>query len=277
MTAEELDARALFSVAPAEYVGQRTELAVAAKAAGDKAAAAAFKALVRPNLSMWAVLAAGADERAVRFLLAATDEVARTQAGGGNSAAIASAMQHRRTAIDALVDASVAALRQWDDGAEARRAEIRTIVDKLSRLPGLADSWLAGTLRELPDDTLGFTSFAEMIVPERPSTAADKPSNAAKTAKPSKAEPVAKAAVAEPVDTPEMRAARAAHVVAQREARKDLSIANRDLIAATRRLENARTAQREANEAVQLAEVEHAQVIARRTDAEERLDTPTAS
>lgn len=271
---EELDARALFTVAPAEYVGQRTELAVAAKAAGNKAAAAAFKALVRPNLSMWAVLAAGADERAVRFLLTSTDEVAQTQSGGGNSAAIASAMQHRRTAIDALVDAAVGALRQWDDGAEARRAEIRTIVDKLSRVPWLADSWLAGTLRELPDDTLGFTSFSEMIVPERPSTADDKPSNAAK---PSRAKPVAKAAVAEPVDTPEMRAARTAHVVAQREARKDLSIANRDLIAATRTLENARNAQREADEAVHLAEVEHAQVIARRADAEERLATPTAT
>ena len=265
---DELDARALFAVAPAEYVAQRTQLAAAAKAAGDKAAAAAFKALVRPNLPMWAVLAAAADERAVRFLLATTDEVAQTQSGGGNSAAIAAAMQHRRTAIDALVDGSVAALRQWDDAAEARRAEIRTIVDKLSRLPELVDSWLAGTLRELPEDTLGFTSFADMVVPERSGTTAAKPTKSTKVAT---TVPVAKAPVAEPIDTPAMRAARAAHVVAQREARKDLSVANRDLIAATRKLENARSAQREANEAVAQAEAEHADVIARRTDAEDRL------
>jgi hypothetical protein len=215
------------------------------------------------------VLAAGADENAVRFLLAATEEVAQTQAGGGKKDAIATAMQHRRTAVDGVVDAAVSALRRWDEGAESRRAEIRTVVDQLSRLPELADAWLDGTLRELPEETLGFTSFADMAVPERKGGAAKpKPKAPPPKARPA---PGPTKAVEAPVDTPEIRAARAAKVAAERQARKDLAAANRDLITATRKLETARAALRDANEAVERAEADHAAVIARRTDAEQRL------
>jgi hypothetical protein len=261
---DQVHARALFTVAPSQYVAERTRLAGAAKAGGDKASAAALKLLARPNLSMWAVLAAGAEERAVRFLLAATDEVAQTQAGGGNSAAIASAMQHRRTAVDALVDGAVAALRQWDEGAETRRPEIRSIVDKLSRLPELADSWLAGTLRELPAETLGFTSFTDMVVAQPPGKATAKGGTSKKVAT---AEPVVEA----PVDTAEMRAERAARAEAQRQARKDLTAANRELISATRKLEAARTALAVAEESVRDAEDVYADIQRRRAEAEQRL------
>src|SRR5690242_7163362 len=98
-----MDARALLRVAPSDYVAERTRLEKAAKAAGDKEGAAALKALTKPNLPMWAVLAAGADENAVRFLLATTQELAATQAGGGKKDAVAAAVQHRRAAVDAVV------------------------------------------------------------------------------------------------------------------------------------------------------------------------------
>ena len=85
-------------------------------------------------------------------------------------------MQHRRTAIDALVERAVDALAKWDDSAGTRRAEIRSIVDQLSRHGDLVESWLDGTLRDLPDDSLGFASFTEMALPARPASASAKQS-----------------------------------------------------------------------------------------------------
>ncbi|MDP2290117.1 MAG: hypothetical protein Q8M22_02950 [Actinomycetota bacterium] len=272
MDGDRLDARSLFRVAPADYVSERTRLVKAAKAEGNKAIAAAYQGLKRPNLPMWAVLAA-ADDDAVRFLLAATAEVAATQAGGGNSGAITTAMQHRRTAIDALVERAVDALAKWDDGAEARRPEIRSLVDQLSRLDHLADSWLDGTLRDLPDDSLGFASFTEMALPARQASTGGKKSaggkQPARTAPaPAKVEVDVEAAPEPARETAEERAARAERVARQRQARKDLAATTRELITATRRVETATTALHAAQEALQQAEAERADVIKRRADAE---------
>lgn len=277
MDADRLDARSLFQVAPADYVTERTRLVKEAKADGNKADAAAYQALKRPNLAMWAVLAA-ADDDAVRFLVTATAEVAATQAAGGNSSAIAPAMQHRKTAIDALVDRAVGALAKWDDSADTRRAEIRSLVDQLSRHGDLIERWLDGTLRDLPDDSLGFTSFTEMTLPARPATAnAGKP---AKEKKPANAAPapakvsVSAAPAPEPVrETAEERAARAERVARQRQARKDLATTTRELITATRRVETATTALQAAQEALRAAEAERTDVKTRRAEAEAVLAT----
>ena len=55
------DARVLFRVAPDDYVTERTRLVKEARAAGDRALAKSYAALKRPNLSLWAVLAADDD------------------------------------------------------------------------------------------------------------------------------------------------------------------------------------------------------------------------
>ncbi len=270
MDADRLDARSLFRVAPADYVSERTRLVKAAKADGNKTLAAAYQALNRPNLPMWAVLAA-ADDDAVHFLIAATAEVAATQAGGGNSSAIAPAMQHRRTAIDALVERAVDALAKWDDSAGTRRAEIRSIVDQLSRHGDLVESWLDGTLRDLPDDSLGFASFTEMALPARPASAnAKQPAGAKQPAHSAPAPAKVEAVPApEPVrETAEERAARAERVARQRQARKDVAATTRELITATRRVETATAALHAAQEALQHAEAERADVVRRRAEAE---------
>lgn len=265
MSADPLDARSLFRVAPGDYVSERTRLVKAAKAAGNKADAAAYQALKRPNLPMWAVLAA-ADDDAVRFLVTATAEVAHTQAAGGNSGAIATAMRHRKTAIDALVDRAVDALGQWDASAMARRGEIRSHIDQLSRQGDLVDSWLDGTLRDLPDDSLGFTSFAEMALPARTSTGTKRPAGK-RTATP-KVVPVPQLPPKPASETAEQRAARAERVACERQARKDIAAASRELITATRRVETATAALQAAEEALHNAEAERADVIRRRTEAE---------
>ena len=110
MTTDTIDARALLKVAPDDYVTERTRLVKQARADGDRAVAAAYQALKRPNLSLWAALAAAADTAAVRSVIAATDELANVQAGGSNAGAVSKASQARRKALEPLVDAAVKSL-----------------------------------------------------------------------------------------------------------------------------------------------------------------------
>ncbi len=61
MTGAEPDARALLQVAPDDYVAERSRLVKLARAEHDRAKVAFYQSLKRPNLSLWAVLAAGGD------------------------------------------------------------------------------------------------------------------------------------------------------------------------------------------------------------------------
>ena len=159
-----LDARDLFRVAPDDYVAERTRLVKQARAAGDRELAKAFTALKRPNLSLWAVLAAGDDTDAVHRVVTTTTELGKVQVEGGAPAALSTATKRRRLALEVLVERAVAALAKWVSAAETRRGEIRGIVDQLSRHPDLTEAWIDGTLRDLPDEMLGFAAFADMPV-----------------------------------------------------------------------------------------------------------------
>jgi hypothetical protein len=248
MTTDSADARALLRVAPGDYVAERTRLAKEARAAGHRAVAGAYQALKRPNLSMWAVLAAADDADAVRAVVTATADLAKVQAGGSDAGAVSKASQHRRKALESLVDAAVKALARFEPGAEARRAEIRGIVDQLSRHEDLADGWIHGTLRDLPDDSWGFGAFADLEV-----------TAGARSALPSPVEPkgrTAKAAPAPSAAPPQgpTRAERAANV---RQARHDVTEARRAVGSAERRLDGARKALRDAEKEMRLAEKDH--------------------
>ena len=166
------NARKLLECAPGEYVAERSRLVKEARHSGDRAGAKELQALSRPPLGLWAVLAAADDRKTIAPLYDATAHVARVQAAGAGRQALTEATQRRRTALERVVDVAVAAFARWDQGAEARRSEIRTIVDRLSRRPDLADAWLAGVLRDLPDDELGFAAFSDVHVttPTRPNT-----------------------------------------------------------------------------------------------------------
>ena len=65
----------------------------------------------------------------------------------------------------------------FDNGAEKRRPEIRALVDQLSRNPDLADAWIDGTLREMPDEQFGFGAFDGVVL--APRERCDKPTKKA--------------------------------------------------------------------------------------------------
>ena len=102
------------------------------------------------------LLAAAADAELVRSAMAATAELVRVQAGAGDRAALTAATTARRAAIDGIVRLGVASL---GGGSEARAQEVRDLVERVSRQPELLDAWLDGTLRDVPDEGLGFDAF----------------------------------------------------------------------------------------------------------------------
>ncbi len=240
------DVRVLFRVAPDDYVAERTQLVKEARAAGDRALAKSYAALKRPNLSLWAVLAAGDDAAAVRRVVTTTTELGNVQVEGGTPAALSSSTQRRKVALEALVAGAVTALAKWVPAAEARRGEIRSIVDQLSRHPDLAENWIDGTLRDLPDEMLGFAAFADMPVVAR--------SRAGST--------VEAASVARSDDGTRRRAIHSATPTVRpdeiRRARRNVTTTARELATVERRLDIARRAAREAEDALHIAENDHA-------------------
>ena len=167
------NARRLLDVAPSSYVAERTRLVTEARAQGDKAGAKELAALAKPPLPLWAVLVAGRDELAVRRLYGATAELAKVQAGGAARPALSEATDARRRELEALVDAAVGALATFEPSAPSRRTEIRQIIEQLSRRADVADHWRSGVLRDMPADPLGFSAFADLDPPVRPSTGRD--------------------------------------------------------------------------------------------------------
>ena len=248
------DARVLLAVGPDQYVADRTRLVKQARADGDKATAAAYQALKRPSVALWAALAA-AEPGAVQAVISTTSALADIQAGGSDSASLSSATQTRRKALEDFVGAAVNALGKFDRGADRRRPEIRTLVDQLSRHPELADAWIDATLRELPDSEFGFGVFddADMSAPAEPVPAKKKARPTTKKQPREVPEPTAP-----PRDLAAERAARAKRVEAARQAKRAVSAAARDLAAAERRLDAARHAVNEAQQVLRDAEAQHA-------------------
>jgi hypothetical protein len=269
--ADAVDARVLLRLPPDDYVSERTRLVKLARADGDRARATFLQSLKRPNLALWAVLAAADDGEAVRALMAATTELAEVQAGGARATALSTATRYRRVALEALVDRAVAALARSLPSAEARRGEIRDIIDQLSRHPELAETWIDGTLRDLPEEEFGFGAFTGVVDADDP--AAHAPAPARRTPAPRKA-PAPGPATRAPSDV-EDRAARIARTQRATQARKDIAAAVRELTAAERRVAVAQTAFDEAETELREAEQKLAGAEQRHRDAIARLETNT--
>ncbi len=248
------DARMLLQVSPDDYVAERTRLVKQAKAEGDRALASFYQSLKHPGRSLWAVLAAGDDAAAVHAIVTATAELAKSQAAGSDSRAMASTTHQRRTALDGVVDRAVAALARFDTGAAARRVEIRTVVDQLSRHPDATDAWIDGTLRDLPDDSWGFGAFTDLQVatPQR-------------SEKPSRSDAVAQRTTE--------RTARTARSEQVRLARQEAAAAGREVKAARQRLDAARKALRDTEAEVRLAEADVVTAEQRHNEATARLES----
>ena len=262
------DARSLLRQPPDNYVAERTRLVKQARADGQRDTANFYQSLKRPTLSQWAVLAAANDADAVNDVVAATEDLAKVQAGGSNAAALTVATKKRRTALEELVDRAVRALGQSEAGAESRRAEIRGMIDQLSRHPELAESWIDGTLRDLPDDALGFAAFVGFEVAEAPESAAKD----AKPVKPSRRG--ATRAQPEPAQRSDHKISqRSARVAETKQARQDVTAAARELAAAERRVEAVRSELRKVQAESQKADDQLAEAKKRHDKATERLES----
>jgi hypothetical protein len=241
------DARVLLEVAPDQYVTERTRLVKQARADKDKERAGFYQSLKRPSVGLWAVLAAG-DAEVVGKILAVTTELGDVQAGGSNPASLAASTQTRRKTLEGFVDRAVNSLAMFDSGAEKRRAEIRGVVDQLSRHPELAEAWIDATLREMPDEEFGFGAFADIEVSMPSKQATAKPPTRVRATSSRRAEP-------EPTrDLAAERAARAQVAEQRRQAKKDVAEAARELTAADRKVNVARAALKDAEKELRVAE-----------------------
>ena len=267
MAADSPDARVLLQASPDDYVAERTRLVKEARADKNRSLAGFYQSLKRPSLSLWAVLAAGEDADAVNNVVKVTSQLGETQAGGGTAGTLSAATKTRRKALEGLVDKAVAALGK-DSGAEARRPEIRSIIDQLSRHPELVASWIDGTLRELPEDDFGFGAFADMEVADRADVARPAKSKQSRHANDA---PVGRAD--DPPSKPRAdAAARAARAEEARAARKDIAAAARELAVAERDVNAAETALRRAEKDLKAAEDARATAEKRHHRATARLE-----
>lgn len=238
-----MDARELLAAGPEGYTAARDAEAKRRRAEGDRAGATVVKALGRPSLALWAVLAAADDEALARRAVEATDALAGAQrdaAGAGGPGSVATATAARRAAVDAVRDAAVQRLADVTDARRAagQRDEIRLLVDRVSRHAELLGAWLDGTLRDVPDDT-GFEAFADLaeIIPLH----GDRPRRTVPPGRVSSSDA--------PVDR---RAAEERERRARERARRDadavVAAAERELAAAERELRDAEAAVREAQQ-----------------------------
>jgi hypothetical protein len=260
MPTDGADARALLRVPPDQYVAERTRLVKEARAAKDRPVAEFYQSLKRPSLSVWAVLAAGDNADAVEEAVSITSKLADTQAGAGTAGAVAAATKDRRKAIERLVDQAVKALAASDKSAETRRPEIRDIVDQLSRHPELVDSWVDGTLRDLPEEEFGFGAFNVVATPQ-PAASKSK----ATKGKPQQADEVSERQASRAERADKAEAAKQARREAS-EAARELDAAERAVSAAETQLRKAEKVLREAQEDRDVAERRHASALARISD-----------
>jgi hypothetical protein len=171
-----VDARQLLDAGPDGYTSARDAEVRRRRAEKDREGAAALKALVKPPLALWAVLVAANDAKLARRAVESTTALGAAQGAavrGKGAEQIADAAAARRGALDALTDAAVTALaahgKAVPRGVDGHRAEIRSIIDRVSRHPELLDEWLDGTLRDIPADT-GFDAFAAIAPSPQPAS-----------------------------------------------------------------------------------------------------------
>jgi hypothetical protein len=247
------DARSLLEGGPDEYIARRDALAKDLKAAGDRDAASVVKSLGKPTMGLWGVLAAGADADAVRSAVDATAALVRVQAGAHDRAEISSATATRRAAIDRVVALGAAALGR---GSDARTQEVRDLVERLSRQPELLDAWLDGTLRDVPDEGLGFDAFAAFEPPGRATTTPERPAKRVIAAtRPAVADEHGEpqSAPAPPSTARQERAARAAEREALEQQRAEREAARARRVAAKAELLAAEKASASANRQLDIA------------------------
>jgi hypothetical protein len=211
----------------------------------------------------------------VRGVIDATRQLASVQSGGAGGATLGAATKQRRAAVEALVDRAVKAMARFDKTAEAKRAEIRQLIDQLSRHPEVAEAWIDGTLRDLPGDAFGFGMFTGEDItvsePARKTKSTKTPAAKAKAKKSGSRErtPDKRATETAREDAKRQAAEQAERTQRARQVRRDLAAARRDLAMYERRVASAQ-------EAVDEAEARLQAVEEQRDDAQRRVEEMAA-
>jgi hypothetical protein len=126
------EARALYQVAPAEFVAARNRLVKEMKAAGRRDDAAAVAGLRRPRLAEHGLNLVAASQPVVVADFAEAVRVAtdaqRRAIEHGEGAALRSASESLRAATAAIIDAAAAALDAAGDNGAAQRMELAEIL-----------------------------------------------------------------------------------------------------------------------------------------------------
>ncbi|MEQ1702717.1 MAG: hypothetical protein ABMA25_21620, partial [Ilumatobacteraceae bacterium] len=256
-----VDVRALYAVAPAEFVAARTALVKALKAEQRKDEAAAIQQLRRPRVAEHGLnLAARTEPGLVAQWAAAVSQLDAAQStaiGGGGAASLREAAAELRDAHAAVLKAAVVAL---GDSGEAQRADINDTLRSLAHPDGvpLLSAGVVGS-EQLGDFTL-FAGAPDPVV-QRERGPATKPTRTASRPVDQPAAADAPAAPPAPkIDLKRLRGLERAAEGARKEvaaadealtaARDALAAAKLAVAAATDRAANARKAARDADAAV---------------------------
>lgn len=173
------DTAALYAVPPDGFVAARDALARERRAAGDRAAAAAIKALRRPTVPAWALnLVAREEPDVVEHARAVAQRLRTTQAAalaGQGVADLRVAGEERRAVVRRAVDAATrSAAAAGHDLTAAHRDAVATTVEAALADADIAAEWAAGRLTQA-QQSAGF-GFAE--------TAASTPATSSRAASP---------------------------------------------------------------------------------------------
>ena len=137
-----MDASALYALAPEDFTAARDAAAKRARAAGDKAGAAALKALRRPSVSAWLVNRLVADHHELlEQLLAVGPSLAEAQATG-RADALRELGRQRRALVEAVTDTAL----QARPSSAAVRDEVAGTLEAALADPSSADAVRSGRL-----------------------------------------------------------------------------------------------------------------------------------
>ena len=137
-----MDASALYALAPEDFTAARDAAAKRARAAGDKAGAAALKALRRPSVSAWLVNRLVADHHELlEQLLAVGPSLAEAQTTG-RADALRGLGRQRRALVEAVTDTAL----QARPSSAAVRDEVAGTLEAALADPSSADAVRSGRL-----------------------------------------------------------------------------------------------------------------------------------
>ena len=177
----DLDQRidALYAGPPEQFVVERTALVKALRAEKRRDEANAVAKLPRPGAAPWAADRVARDDPAVLDeLIRAGRALVDAQGAAlhdGTGAALREASAQRRRAVQRLVDAALAVLRDAGRPTDSAREELWRLAEAVSLDESAAAQLRAGRLAKVPDAPAALELLAGFAVPDLPAPDRSRP------------------------------------------------------------------------------------------------------